>query len=59
MVKYFLENGLNILDDNFKDCLLILCRVSKFIASDPPVELMDLLLSYGADANYCDRDNFK
>lgn len=59
IVQYFLENGLSIQDDNFKDCLLTLCRISKFTLFDLPFELMDLLLLYGADPNYCEQLNFK
>lgn len=58
-MKYFLENGLNLLDENFKDCLLVVCRISKFTVNDLPIELLDLLLSYGADPNYSEQDKFK
>ena len=59
IVNYFLENGLNLNDENFKDSLLTVCRISKFTLNDPPIELLDLLIFYGADTNYCDQDKFK
>jgi len=58
-VNYFLENGLNLRDENFKDSLLILCRISKFTMNDLPIELFELLLLYGIDANFCEQEKFK
>ena len=58
IVKYFVSNGLKLNSKKLKNCILILVSVSKYIAEDSPIELLEILLNYGAEVNCYELKNF-
>jgi len=38
-----------------KDCIMTLTKNSKYFANYPPTEILDLLISYGAEVDYLDK----
>lgn len=34
-------------------------KISKYTVNDPPVEVLSLLLKYGADVNYVEKAKFR
>lgn len=40
MIEYFLKNGIRLNKEPFDESVMMLTRVSKYIADDPPVEIL-------------------
>ena len=40
MILYFLENGINLTKEPLDESIMNITRVSKYIADDPPVEIL-------------------
>jgi len=59
MIDYFLRNGLNIQKTPLDDILLTFTSVCKYLADDPPIEILELLLDYGAEVDKINKYIFK
>ena len=40
IIEYFLENGINLQKDPLDECIMTITRIAKYIADDPPVEIL-------------------
>ena len=59
VVEFFLKNGISVKDKPLDESIMTLTKVSKWTVNDPPVEVLSLLLKYGADVNYIESGKFR
>lgn len=53
IIKYMLDNGYD-LDQECENSVLTVCNTLEYLNNDPPLDLLELVLSYGANPNSCD-----
>jgi hypothetical protein len=58
-MQFFLEHGLSLKKEPLRDVLMSITKVAKWVPEDPPIEIMALLIKYGADTNYTDPEKFR
>lgn len=59
VVEFFLKNGISVKDKPLDESIMTLTKISKWTVNDPPVEVLSLLLKYGADPNYIESGKFR
>lgn len=59
VVEFFLKQGLSVKDKPLDESIMTLTKISKYTVHDPPVEVLALLLKYGADVNYIEKTKFR
>jgi hypothetical protein len=59
VIAFFLENGLKVNQKPLDNSGFVLTKIAKYTFSDPPVEILTLLLKYGLDPNYTDDKNYR
>jgi len=54
-IEFFLENGISLRQEPLDDSIMTLTKVSKYIANDPPSDILQLLIDYGAPIDYMEK----
>lgn len=55
VVEYFLINGLALNKAPLDESVMMLTRACKYIPDEPPVELLQLLLDFGAPVDFIEK----
>eukprot|EP01017_Pseudomicrothorax_dubius_P029292 TRINITY_DN3547_c0_g1_i2.p1 TRINITY_DN3547_c0_g1~~TRINITY_DN3547_c0_g1_i2.p1 ORF type:complete len:216 (-),score=47.52 TRINITY_DN3547_c0_g1_i2:113-709(-) len=50
VIEFFLKNGLSLQED-FEEAIITITKIAKYSLSDPPVDVLRILIKYGANVN--------